>query len=142
MSTTEDELALDRLMARYIDAVHRRDAQAWAATWAPDGCWNLMGQEVIGRDHIAALWQQMMGGFEFVLMLPSSSMYDIKGDEASGHWYLQEFTRDSKGEATCLVSRYLDSYRRLDGAWVYQARRYDPIYQGPPDLSGAYTAPQ
>ena len=43
MTNLEDELALRNLMARYVDAVNRYDADAWIATWAEDGVWNLLG---------------------------------------------------------------------------------------------------
>jgi len=142
MSTLEDELALRNLMARYIDAVMRRDGEAWAATWADDGRWNLMGTDVVGKDNIVGLWQQMMAGFEFALMLPSSSLFEIDGDTASGHWYLQEFTRDREGNTMAIVSRYLDTYTRRGGQWLFQSRHYNFIYNGAPDLSGSYTLPE
>ncbi|MCB1695323.1 MAG: nuclear transport factor 2 family protein [Pseudomonadales bacterium] len=137
----EDELALARLMSRYVDAVHRRDASAWAATWSEDACWNLMGTQVSGKANIVALWQQVMAGFEFALMLPSSCLFSIDGDTASGHWYLQEHTRDREGLAGSSISRYLDTYSKRNGQWLYQSRHYGIIYHGAPDLSGSYTAP-
>lgn len=140
-STLEDELALRNLMSRYVDAVHRRDADAWAATWDDDSCWNLMGNDVTGKTAIVALWQQMMSGFEFALMLPGSSVFTIDGDRASGHWYLQEFTRDRDGNSNSIVSRYIDTYCKRDGQWLYQSRRYGFIYHGDTDLSGVYTPP-
>lgn len=140
-STLEDELALRNLMARYVDAVHRRDADAWAATWDDNSTWNLMGSDVIGREAIVGLWQQMMSGFEFALMLPSSSLFSIDGEQASGHWYLQEFTRDLEGKSTSIVSRYVDTYSKRDGQWLYQSRHYGFIYDGATDFSGNYTAP-
>jgi ketosteroid isomerase-like protein len=124
----EDQLALQDLMARYVDAVNRRDAQAWAATWDDNGCWNLLGNEVSGKDSIVGLWQQMMAGFEFALMIPSSCLFDIDGDSASGHWYLQELARDNEGNSSSLFSRYIDTYIRRNGQWLYQSRRYEIIY--------------
>jgi ketosteroid isomerase-like protein len=124
----EDQLALQDLMARYVDAVNRRDAQAWAATWDDSGCWNLLGNEVSGKDSIVGLWQQMMAGFEFALMIPSSCLFDIDGDSASGHWYLQELARDNEGKSSSLFSRYIDTYIRRNGQWLYQSRRYEIIY--------------
>lgn len=141
MSTLEDELALRNLMARYIDAVNRYDEAAWAATWAQDSVWNLLGNPVEGRDNILALWRQMMQTFEFAIMMPSSSLFEINGDTASGHWYLHEYTRDLEGTATTVLSRYLDTYVKQDGEWLYQSREYNFIYNGPPDLSGAFTRP-
>lgn len=139
MSTLEDELALEKLMARYVDAANRRDGAAWAQTWAKDGCWNLMGMEVTGRDNILALWEQVVAGFEFALLMPSSHHFEINGDTAQGHWYLQEFTRDLEHERFAAISRYQDDYVRVDGEWLFKTRRYDFIYRGPGDLSGDYT---
>ncbi|MGL4565096.1 MAG: YybH family protein [Halioglobus sp.] len=140
MNALEDELALRNLMGRYADAVNRRDADAWVATWATDGVWNLLGNPVSGRDNILALWQQMMASFEFALMLPSSCLFDVSGDTASGHWYLHEYTRDLQGNASTVLSRYLDTdIRRNNGQWLFQSRQYNFIYNGPADLSGTYT---
>jgi hypothetical protein len=126
-------------MARYVDAANRRDGASWAQTWADDGQWNLMGMEVRGRDEILGLWQQVVAGFEFAVLMPSSSSIDIDGKTASGHWYLQEFTRDLQGESALALSRYLDTYSKVDGQWYFQTRQYDFIYRGAADLSGEYT---
>ena len=139
MHNLEDELALRNLMARYVDAVNRRDGDAWSATWAEDSVWNLLGSPVAGKDNILGLWQQMMGGFEFALMMPSSSLFEIDGDSASGHWYLHEYTRDLEGTASTILSRYVDTYVKQDGQWLFKTRDYSFIYNGPSDLSGTYT---
>lgn len=141
-NTLEDELALRNLMSRYIDAVNRRDAQAWAATWDDNASWNLLGNDVRGKENIVALWQQMMAGFEFALMMPGSCLFSVDGDTATGHWYLQEFTRDTTGSSGVVLSRYLDTYSKREGQWLYQSREYSLLYHGPADLSGTYTAPQ
>ncbi len=137
-----DELALRELMSRYVDAVQRRDVEAWAATWDANGSWNLVGTEVSGKTAVVALWQQMMAGFEFALMLPSSCLFHIDGDHASGQWYLQEYTRDLDGNASSIVSRYLDTYTKRDGQWLYLSRQCELIYHGATDLSGSYTRPK
>ena len=139
LSNLQDELALRDLMARYVDAVNRSEAAAWGATWAEDGVWSLLGTSVSGRDNILELWQQMMSGFEFAIVLPSSCLFDIQGRSASGHWYLHEYTRDLEGNASTVLSRYQDSYIKRDGQWQYHSREYNIIYHGAPDLSGSYT---
>ena len=139
MNPIEDELALRNLMGRYADAVNRVDADAWIATWAEDSIWNLLGNPVSGRDNILALWKQMMSSFEFALMLPSSCLFEVNGETASGHWYLHEYTRDPEGNASTVLSRYQDTYIKQDGQWLYKSRDYGFIYNGPADLSGAYT---
>jgi len=138
MSSIEDELALRALMARYVDAVNRRDGDAWITTWADDASWHLMGQAATGRDHILATWEQMMANFEFAVMMPSSCLFEVQGDSASGHWYLQEFTRDHDGNAASVLSRYRDTYYRIAGQWLYTSRAYDVMYFGPADLSAGF----
>ena len=140
MNQLEDEIALRNLMSRYVDAVNRKDGEAWSATWAEDGVWNLLGNPVSGRDNILALWQQMMGSFEFALMMPSSCLFEVTGDSASGHWYLHEYTRDQEGNGSTILSRYIDTYTRRNGQWLFQSRDYSFIYNGPADMSGSYTA--
>ena len=139
MYNSEDERQLRNLMERYADAANRRDGTAWGATWAEDGCWSLAGQEVHGREQIITFWRQMLATFEFAIILPSSGLFELEGDRATGHWYLQEFTRDLEGNVAMLLSRYRDSYTRVDGQWLYSTRHYDVMYYGPGDLSGAYT---
>lgn len=141
MNPIEDELALRNLMGRYTDAVNRRDADAWIATWADDAVWNLLGNPVTGRQDILALWLQMMGDFEFALMLPSSGVFEVNGDSASGHWYLHEYTRDLEGNASTMLSRYADTYVKQGDQWLFQQREYSFIYNGPADMSGTYTPP-
>ena len=140
MSKRKKKDAIRQLMARYVDAANRRDGEAWASTWAEDGCWDLVGMEVQGRDAILEMWRQVVAGFEFAVLMPSSSMIEVNGKTASGHWYLQEFTRDLQGEKLLALSRYTDTYSKVDGEWLFQTRRYDFIYRGPADLSGDYTA--
>lgn len=142
MSNLDDRQALTDLMARYIDAVNRYDEQAWIATWSDDAVWNLLGNPIEGKDAILGLWQQMMQTFEFAIMMPSSSLFEISGDTAKGHWYLHEYTRDLEGNASTILSRYLDTYVRKDGQWLYQSREYNFIYNGAPDLTGDFTRPQ
>jgi hypothetical protein len=141
MNTIEDEIGLRNLMARYADAVNRYDADAWISTWAQDGEWNLLGNPVTGRDNILAQWKMLMASFEFALLLPSSCLFEVTGTNASGHWYLHEYNRDLQGNRSAILSRYDDSYVKVDGEWLFRKRRYNFIYHGAPDLSGAFTRP-
>jgi uncharacterized protein (TIGR02246 family) len=142
MANLEDELALRNLMARYVDAVNRYDADAWIATWAEDGVWNLLGNPVEGREAILGLWQQMMATFEYALLFPSSCLFEIDGDSASGHWYIHEYSRDLEGNSGVILSRYVDTYVKRDGEWLFKTRDYGFIYNGPSDFSGDFTRPE
>jgi len=141
MSSTEDQLALRDLMARYVDAVNRYDADAWIATWDEDAEWVLAGNVVSGRDNILALWRQVMESFDFALLMPNACLYELDGDSATGHWYLHEYTRDRSGSGSRLLSRYADSCVRRDGQWSYLSRGYHVMHSGPAELGGDFSRP-
>ncbi|WP_346839444.1 nuclear transport factor 2 family protein [Microbulbifer sp. SAOS-129_SWC] len=134
----EVERELRALMARYCDAVNRQDGDDWISCWADDAQWVLMGTGVSGQRDILALWQQLMSGFDFVLMLPSSCLFAVEGTTVTGHWYLQEYTRDKHGNSTTNISRYRDTYREVDGQWRYQTRECHFIVSGAAGLDGPY----
>ena len=88
-----DELAIRHLVSAYADAVNRRDGSLWASTWADDGVWDLMGNAIEGKDAVVAMWNNAMGGFEFVVQLVYQGTIQIDGDTATGRWYLAEHLR-------------------------------------------------
>ena len=53
-SDVASELEIRGLVARYADAVSRRDEKAFAATFAIDGEWQLLGKVAEGREKAAA----------------------------------------------------------------------------------------
>ena len=137
MSDTAAELAIRNLVAEYIDAVNRYDGEAWAATWAQDCTWFLMGMEVKGRDDVFGLWQGAMGSFEFAIMMLNSGTINIDGDSATGRWYVTEHTKPKEGDPALVLGVYDDTYTQQDGKWLFQERRYHVLYQGPADYSAA-----
>jgi ketosteroid isomerase-like protein len=130
-----DELAIRNLVARYADAVTRRDEAAWTATWAKDGEWWMMGSPTRGREDVVALWRTLTGPLAFVIQIPTTGLIELRGDCAVGRWYITEHIRGGDGSAMLILGVYHDRYRREDGEWVFETRRFDPLYMGPPDLS-------
>ncbi len=131
-----DELELRNLVARYADAVNRRAADDWAATWAEEGVWHLFGRDVEGRTAVVETWLGAMGFFASVVQLIHSGTLEIDGDRATGRWYLSEVGQTAKGDRIFTVGVYHDECERKDGRWLFTRRRFDALYQGPPDLSG------
>ena len=136
-SQVADELAIRSLVARYAEAVAARDEKAWADTWADDGEWHVMGQSPKGREEVVKVWNQLMGGLEFVVQHAASGTVDIDGDRATGRWQVIEFGKMAGGGAMMNIGLYRDEYVREHGAWQFQKRIFSPLYVGPPDLSAA-----
>lgn len=131
-----DELAIRGLIERYADAVNRGDAADWAALWSDDGVWELFGRRIAGRQAVASAFEGAMGGFAFVFHLVHSAVIDVDGDAARGRWTISEQLVDASGRPGMLLALYHDEYRRDRGEWRIARRRLEPLYQGPPDLSG------
>ena len=132
----EDELAIRDLVARYADAVNRNNAQDWGSTWAEDGFWSLMGMETQGRDNIVQFWLGAMAGFKFAVHMNASGTLAINGEQATGRWYLTEYTCDNDENTNTILGVYDDSYVKRDGDWLFARRVYQIMYMGPADLSG------
>ena len=135
-SPVEDELAIRSLVTRYSDAVARRDEADWAATWAADGEWRVLGRSVQGREEVTALWSKLMGGLSFVLQLPNAGLIELDGDRAKGRWYITEHGKLEDGTALLTLGVYHDEYTRGADGWRFRRRRFDVLHMGPPDLTG------
>ena len=130
------ELAIRALIARYSDDVNQRDDALWASTWTEDGEWTLFGRSKQGREELRKWFVELVGGLDWVIQLMNSGSIELQGSRASGRWYLTEMNLQ-KGAPGLLVGVYHDQYAQVDGQWLFSSRRFDPLYVGPPDLSGS-----
>jgi ketosteroid isomerase-like protein len=122
----------------YADAVARRDATGWGATWATDARWVLgADRNVVGREAIVALWLTSMAKYRVVIQRVLNGHVDFAGDgmHASGRWHIQEHFRRADGVAGILLAHYDDTYVKVEGTWLFASRALVRYYGGPPDLS-------
>lgn len=129
------ELEIRGLVARYADAVSRRDEKAFGPTFATDGEWHLLGNVARGREKAVALWKALISNFPFVVQIASGGIIEVDGERATGTWYITEHNRDAKGGAMLVIGVYRDDYVREDGRWCFARRRFAPLYMGTPDLA-------
>lgn len=131
-----DERAIRRLVARYSDAVSRRDEATWASTWTEDATWDVGMMKAEGREAVVETWRQLMGQFRFVTQLPQSGILDVDGDRATGTWHFIEIGWPAEGAGTLTLGHYRDVYRREGGDWLFETRTFRIVYMGSGDLSG------
>jgi uncharacterized protein (TIGR02246 family) len=137
-----DELAIRALVARYCHAVAERDEVAWAATWAADGAWKVLGQEVRGRDAILAHFRALVSAARWVVQVATDGWIELAGDEATGKWQICETIQTKDGRAALNMGCYSDRYvRGPDGQWRFARRELRGSYFGPPDLSAESRPP-
>lgn len=131
-----DERAIEALLARYADAVNRRDADAWSGLWSADGVWLAFGRRFEGREAVVASWSAAMRGFRLVFHTVHAGVIELAGDEASGRFAVSEQLQSSDGTPALLLALYHDAYRREAPGWRFARRELEVLYHGPPDLSG------
>lgn len=124
-----DELAIRTLIEAYSDAVFRRDADAWAATWAEDAVWVLMGNEVKGRATILATWKAAMAGFSFVGFFAVPGVIKVEGARAEARVYVHEVLVETGGRKRRVVGAYDDTFARTAAGWRFARRSYRILHE-------------
>lgn len=121
----DDGQAVRDLVARFSDAVNRRDPAAAGALFAEDGTWHVPGMDVQhGPDAVAAQLQGLLDGMTSLVQLVHSGTVDVDGDRASARWYLSEHGVTTDGTPVTFVGCYDDVAERGAGAWRFAERRF------------------
>ena len=120
----EDRIAIRERIESYGDAVFRRDETAWAACWAEDSAWDLMGTRVSGKANIVATWRGAMAGFSSVAFFSTPGAVNVEGDCAEARTYTLEFLVETGGKARRVIGQYDDRLVKQGGRWLFAERSY------------------
>lgn len=123
MLTPEDDLAIRALYARYNHAIHRGDADAWAACFTPEGRFSNRARVVEGREALAeyaAGWSADGRSRYWIdnLLLKSTNT----GASGTCYLLLLSIGRDGSPPAVDLTGIYTDSLVKQQGEWLFAAR--------------------
>lgn len=124
---TDDRTAIGNLVARFDDAVDRRDPAEFGALWAQDAVWEIcdpMSMRTEGADAILATWQQMLGGTRWLFRGSFAGVVTIRGDHGTGRWPCIETGTFADGRDYDNRALYEDIYVRSGGRWLFRQRRY------------------
>lgn len=129
MSEWKDRVAINEVLARYIDGVNQRDATLWASSWDVDGEWFLFGPDTVkGRDAIVSAWTEAMTGFPFVVMFTTQGSVTIDGKSATGRSYTLEVAKDASGTEMRVTGCYEDRYIKREGNWGFAYRKFTMLH--------------
>ncbi len=128
--TTDDELAIRNLVARYADAVCRRDATSWTATWAPDSTWEVGSVTTHGPAEARAFWQSALAKYPWLVQVVASGEVFEGETGPRGVWYVVELQQVEDGNVRMVVGRYEDRYVNHAGRWAFASRRFQMTYRG------------
>lgn len=121
--SVSDRLALRELVDSYSDAVMRRDADAWIATWCDDGEWCFRDRTITGKDEILRTWKAAMGDFQGILFLTQPGSVTIEGDLAKMTNYTFEHLVLPDGTTKFQAGIYEDTARKTD-SWRFVRRAF------------------
>ena len=110
-----DEREIRTLMLSFGSALDRKDWPAYAATFALDGTFEIMGQRRAGREAIAAGPARDLGNLPRCSTSSQTRIVEVDGDDASGQWYLFGI-HVPDGERR-------DQHADIGGCYHYRARR-------------------
>ena len=143
-----DRSAIADLVARFDDAVNRKDASEFAALWTNDAIWEIgapMPLHVQGRIAIVETWTNMVAGTDWLFRGSFVGVVDVTGETATGRWPCVEtgtFKSRENLPARGYDNRalYEDQYAKRDGKWYFAHRRYLYIWLSNEKLPGGAVA--
>jgi ketosteroid isomerase-like protein len=131
----EDRLAIRELLETYSEAVCLVDADAWSATWAEDGVWELPDYpeigKIVGRRNIVTAWKAAMAGYPGIVFVATPGSIVVRGDEATSTSYTSEVFNDKNGVTNRHRGRYEDVLVKRGGQWLFKSRRFKNIHKEP-----------
>lgn len=129
------EFAIRQLQARCADAVWRKDTQAFAQCFTPDGVWKVAGLTFAGHEAIAHGFDLLTAPNERILMRFSTPIVSLAAEGASARTYTVEHVKQHDGAAMSSIGIYYETFAPCGDDWLFAWRHFDFCYFGPPDLS-------
>lgn len=134
-SHIDDDFGIRQLHARFIDAVWRKDDEAFGNCFAQAGEWKIAGFHIKGRDEIAAKFALLLGACDRVQIIAGTPLLDFGEGGVSGRISVTELAKMADGSSAMTLGVYYDRYVEEAGLWRFSWRHWGLHYRGPVDLS-------
>ncbi|MBB5915403.1 hypothetical protein BJY24_004315 [Nocardia transvalensis] len=115
MSTSDDLLELQQLLARYAVTITKGDIDGLLAVFTPDGTYSAFGDT-----YTLDLFPELVAAAPKGLFLTGTPVLDIDGDAATGTQplcFIDHSTHDMR------IGYYTDTYARTPDGWRIATRR-------------------
>lgn len=131
------DCGIRQLHARFVDAVFRKDADAFADCFAETAEWKIAGLHIRGREEIRGMIGKLLGVCARVQLIVGLPILEVGNGEAQGRIPVTELAKMTDGSAALTLGIYHDRYVEVGGRWLFQWRHFSLHYRGPSDLSAA-----
>jgi hypothetical protein len=128
-----DRLAIRELVETYAHCADRRDAKGQMALFTTDTHFVVYmnakepkpSQELHSREALAPVFADLNRYDATTHFVGQSTIFTLDGDRATGEAYcLAHHVMADSGKRRLMIAslRYLDSYAKIDGAWLFAER--------------------
>jgi ketosteroid isomerase-like protein len=129
-----DRLAIRELVEAYAHCADRRDAKGQMALFTPDTHFvvymnakdSMPSQELHSREALAPVFADLNKYDATTHFVGQSTIFTLTAGRAMGEAYcLAHHVTDSDGKRRLMVAslRYLDTFVKIDGSWLFAERR-------------------
>jgi hypothetical protein len=131
------EAGIGALVARFVDAVNRRDAEAFRVLWSPEARWELPGRPAaVGVDAIGALLERLGDEAAAHFELEANPVLELHDWPVVGRWWVQEVARGHDGRTVRTIGCYHDTYEEGAEGWSFTERRLEVLFREEDPRSG------
>ena len=128
-----DRLAIRELVEAYAHCADRRDAKGQMSLFTPDTRFVVFmnarnptpSQELHSREALAPVFQDLNQYDATTHFVGQSTIFTLTSDRATGEAYcLAHHVTVGSGKRSLMLAslRYLDTFVKLDGAWLFSER--------------------
>jgi len=139
---TTDLVAADtevrQLHARYVDAVFRKDIDAFGNCFAKQAEWRVGGKILRGKNDITAFMRGVFPQFVRIFMTFRTPLIHLENGAISARTYVSENSLFADGRAFAPIGIYFEHFTVERDALRFKWRLFQTQYAGPPDLSGRF----
>lgn len=132
------DFPIRQLHARFIDAVWRKDAEAFGQCFSRDGEWKIAGMHLRGREEVAETFARLLAACQRVQITSGAPLLDIVQGEVVARSNVTELAKMSDGSGAITLGVYFDHYVEEEGAWRFAWRHWALHYRGPFDLAAEF----
>jgi hypothetical protein len=127
-----DKDAIRALGALYSVAVDDHDLATVVRCFAPGGSFSRAGTTYAGHAELHPFYASMMDRYVTTLHIPNSHVIEVDTDAGTATGLLTGQAELALGNRLLMAAyRYDDTYVRLEGRWVFQARELRFMYNVP-----------
>ena len=122
-----DEIAIQQVLNTYSYNASIGDHAAMAATYTPDGVWEVpsIGLELAGHEAIIGASQGVTAKLDYIVQLNTPAIINVDGDRATAHSVIRECGKYAGKQLNLeVLGIYDDELVRLPEGWRFVRRRF------------------